>query len=161
MLPVLLACDDPRTSWFFHIHWVNVVLLVGDYVVCPNRSWSNPVSPRIHWANTVYQRGPMLYAPTGLVPILYHRKKKMVADVRDLSERNSGRICSAHEGATSTGGNPGRVEGFYCGNSTNNPQPCKEEESAPGSYWRQVFGPPSSLLHLLGKGLAVRASNSL
>ncbi len=34
-----------------------------------------------------------------------------------------------------------------------------------GSYWRQVFGPPSSLMsslmHLLGKGLSVRASNSL
>jgi ribonuclease HI len=36
-----------------------------------------------------------------------------------------------------------------------------EHEKLFGSYWRQVFGPPSSLMHLLGKGLAVRASNSL
>ena len=25
------------------------------------------------------------------------------------------------------------------------------------SYWRQTFGPPSSLLQLLGKGISVRA----
>ena len=36
-----------------------------------------------------------------------------------------------------------------------------EHEKLFGSYWRQVFGPPSSLMHLLGKGLSVRASNSL
>ena len=36
-----------------------------------------------------------------------------------------------------------------------------EHEKLFGSYWRQVFGPSSSLMHLLGKGLAVRASNSL
>jgi len=36
-----------------------------------------------------------------------------------------------------------------------------EHEKLFGSYWRQVFGPPSSLMHLLGKGLAVRASNSI
>ena len=35
-----------------------------------------------------------------------------------------------------------------------------EHEKLFGSYWRQVFGPPSSLMHLLGKGLSVRASNS-
>jgi hypothetical protein len=29
-----------------------------------------------------------------------------------------------------------------------------------GNYWRQTFGPPSSLIHLLGKGLSVWASNS-
>ena len=34
-------------------------------------------------------------------------------------------------------------------------------ESMNGNYWRQVFGPPSSLMHLLGKGLSVRVSNSL
>jgi hypothetical protein len=27
-----------------------------------------------------------------------------------------------------------------------------EHEKLFGSYWRQVFGPPSSLMHLLGKG---------
>ncbi len=36
-----------------------------------------------------------------------------------------------------------------------------EYEKLFGSYWRQVFGPPSSLMHLLGKGLSVRVSNSL
>ena len=36
-----------------------------------------------------------------------------------------------------------------------------EHEKLFGSYWRQVFGPPGSLMHLLGKGLSVRASNSL
>ena len=36
-----------------------------------------------------------------------------------------------------------------------------EHEKLFASYWRQVFGPPSSLMHLLGKGLSVRASNSL
>ena len=36
-----------------------------------------------------------------------------------------------------------------------------EHEKLFGSYLRQVFGPPSSLMHLLGKGLSVRASNSL
>jgi hypothetical protein len=36
-----------------------------------------------------------------------------------------------------------------------------EHEKLFGSYWRQVFGPPSSLVHLLGKGLSVWASNSL
>ena len=36
-----------------------------------------------------------------------------------------------------------------------------EHEKVFGSYWRQVFGPPSSLMHLLGKGLSGRASNSL
>ena len=36
-----------------------------------------------------------------------------------------------------------------------------EHEKLFGSYWRQVFGPPSSLMHLLGKGLSVRSSNSL
>ena len=36
-----------------------------------------------------------------------------------------------------------------------------EYEKLFASYWRQVFGPPSSLMHLLGKGLSVRASNSL
>ena len=36
-----------------------------------------------------------------------------------------------------------------------------EHEKLFGSYWRQVFGPPSSLMHLLGKGLSVRVSNSL
>ena len=34
-------------------------------------------------------------------------------------------------------------------------------ESMKTFYWRQVFGPSSSLIHLLGKGLSVRASNSL
>ncbi len=34
-----------------------------------------------------------------------------------------------------------------------------EHEKLFGSYCRQVFGSPSSLLHLLGKGLSVRASN--
>ena len=36
-----------------------------------------------------------------------------------------------------------------------------EHEKLLGGYWRQVFGPPSSLMHLLGKGLSVRASNLL
>jgi hypothetical protein len=36
-----------------------------------------------------------------------------------------------------------------------------EHEKLFGSYWRQVFGPPSSLIHLLGRGLTVRVSNSL
>jgi hypothetical protein len=36
-----------------------------------------------------------------------------------------------------------------------------EHEKLFGSYWRKVFGPPSSLMHLLGKDLSVRASNSL
>ncbi len=36
-----------------------------------------------------------------------------------------------------------------------------EHEKLFGSYWRQVFAPPSSLMHLLGKGLVVRVSNSL
>jgi hypothetical protein len=35
-----------------------------------------------------------------------------------------------------------------------------EHEKLFGSYW-QVFGPPSSLMHLLGKVLSVRVSNSL
>ena len=35
-----------------------------------------------------------------------------------------------------------------------------EHEKLFGSYWRQVFGPSSSLMHL-GKGLSARASNSL
>jgi hypothetical protein len=37
----------------------------------------------------------------------------------------------------------------------------QEHEQLFGSYWRQVFGPSSSLMHLLWKGLSVRASNSL
>jgi hypothetical protein len=36
-----------------------------------------------------------------------------------------------------------------------------EHEKLFGSYWRQVFGHPISLMHLLGKGLSVRSSNSL
>ena len=36
-----------------------------------------------------------------------------------------------------------------------------EHEKLFGSYWRQVFGPPSSLMHLLGKGLSVRSSQSI
>ncbi len=36
-----------------------------------------------------------------------------------------------------------------------------EHEKLFGSYWRQVFGPPSSLIHLLGKELCVQASHSL
>ena len=32
-----------------------------------------------------------------------------------------------------------------------------EHEKMFGNYWRQVYGPPSSLTHLLGKGLSVRA----
>jgi hypothetical protein len=36
-----------------------------------------------------------------------------------------------------------------------------QHEKLFGSYWRQVFGSPSSLMHLLGKGLSVRTSNSL
>ena len=35
-----------------------------------------------------------------------------------------------------------------------------EHEKLFGSYWLQVFGPPSSLMHLLGKDLSVRVSNS-
>ena len=35
-----------------------------------------------------------------------------------------------------------------------------EHEKFFGSYRRQVFAPPSSLMHLLGKGLSVRVSNS-
>ena len=35
-----------------------------------------------------------------------------------------------------------------------------EYEKLFGSYWRQVFGPPSSIIHLLGKGLSVRVLNS-
>jgi hypothetical protein len=38
------------------IHWTNAVLPAGAYVVCPNRSWANPVSPRIHWSNAVCRR---------------------------------------------------------------------------------------------------------
>ena len=34
-----------------------------------------------------------------------------------------------------------------------------EHEKLFGSYLRQVFGPPSSLMHLLGKGLSVRFIN--
>ena len=33
-----------------------------------------------------------------------------------------------------------------------------EHEKLFGSYWRHTFGPPSSLLQLLGKGILVRAS---
>ncbi len=36
-----------------------------------------------------------------------------------------------------------------------------EYEKLFGSYWWQVFGPPSSLMHLLGKGLSVWISNIL
>jgi hypothetical protein len=36
-----------------------------------------------------------------------------------------------------------------------------EHEKLIGSYWRQVFGPPSILIHLLGKVLCVQASHSL
>ncbi len=36
-----------------------------------------------------------------------------------------------------------------------------EHEKLFGSYCRQVFGPPSSLMHLMGKDLSVRVSNSL
>jgi hypothetical protein len=35
-----------------------------------------------------------------------------------------------------------------------------EHEKLFGNYWRQVFGPPSSSIHLLGKDLSVRSSNS-
>jgi hypothetical protein len=31
-----------------------------------------------------------------------------------------------------------------------------EHEKLFDSYWIQVFGPPSSLMHLLGKGISVR-----
>jgi hypothetical protein len=34
----------------------------------------------------------------------------------------------------------------------------REHEKPFGSYWRHTFGPPSSLLQLLGKGISVRAS---
>ncbi len=33
-----------------------------------------------------------------------------------------------------------------------------EHEKLFSSYWRQTFGPPSSLLHLLGESISVRAS---
>ena len=33
-----------------------------------------------------------------------------------------------------------------------------EHEKLFGSYWRQTFGPSSSILHLLGKGISVRTS---
>ena len=33
-----------------------------------------------------------------------------------------------------------------------------EHEKLFGSYWRHTFGPSSSLLQLLGKGISVRAS---
>ena len=35
-----------------------------------------------------------------------------------------------------------------------------EHEKLFGSYCRKVFGPPSSLMHLLGKDLSVRTSKS-
>jgi hypothetical protein len=35
-----------------------------------------------------------------------------------------------------------------------------EHEKLFGCYWRNAFGPPSSLLHLLGKGISVPASQS-
>ena len=35
-----------------------------------------------------------------------------------------------------------------------------EHEKLFGSYWRHVFGPPSSLLQLLGKDISVRVSQS-
>jgi hypothetical protein len=35
-----------------------------------------------------------------------------------------------------------------------------EHEKLFGSYWRHTFGPSSSLLQLLGKGISVRASQS-
>ena len=36
-----------------------------------------------------------------------------------------------------------------------------EHEKLFGSSWRHAFGPPSSLLQLLGKGISVRASRPL
>ena len=36
-----------------------------------------------------------------------------------------------------------------------------EYEKLFASHWRQVFGPPSSLMYLLGKDLSVRSPNSL
>ena len=36
-----------------------------------------------------------------------------------------------------------------------------EHELLFASYWWEVFGPPSSLMYLLGKDLSVRVSNSL
>jgi hypothetical protein len=33
-----------------------------------------------------------------------------------------------------------------------------EDEKLFGSYWRQTFGPSSSVLQLLGKGISVRTS---
>ena len=36
--------------------------------------------------------------------------------------------------------------------------PLVAHEKLFGSYWRHTFGPPSSLLQLLGKGISVRAS---
>jgi len=36
-----------------------------------------------------------------------------------------------------------------------------EHEKLFGSYWRQVFGPRSSLMHVMGTDLSVRVSNSL
>ena len=33
-----------------------------------------------------------------------------------------------------------------------------EHDKLFGSYWRHTFGPPSSLLQVLGKGISVRAS---
>ena len=35
-----------------------------------------------------------------------------------------------------------------------------EHEKLFGCYWRNRFGPPSSLLHLLGKGISVRVSQA-
>ena len=35
-----------------------------------------------------------------------------------------------------------------------------EHEKLFGSYWRQTFGPSSSMLQILGKGISVRTSRS-
>ena len=55
-----------------------------------------------------------------------------MANERDLSGGNSEGFFCAQRLRPIGGENLGRVEGFYCGNSTNSTQSCKEMESAPG-----------------------------
>ena len=60
------------------------------------------------------------------------RKKMKMVDARNLSGGNSERFFVRKRATQIQGEKLGRVEEFYCGNSTNGPQPGKEAESVPG-----------------------------
>jgi hypothetical protein len=76
-----------------------------------------------------------------------------LASVKHEDKTGMGSACIGVTGPVRVNSDP---EDIAKGNSL-----LSEYEKLFGSYCRQVFGPPSSLMHLLGKDRSVRTSQSL